>query len=104
MFWSIRLSPHAATPARARFGGRLATGGGHQMLGVALALDLNLGRGALDFGEVLRCQLDFRRAEVFLQPMQLGGAGDRHDPGLLGEQPSERDLLKRNCMATGKDL
>ncbi len=78
--------------------GRSAPGGGHQMLGIALALDLNLGRGTLDFGEVLRCQLDVRRAEVFLQPMQLGSAGNRHDPRLLREQPSERDLRRRRLL------
>ena len=52
------------------------------MLGIALALDPNLGRGALDFGEVLRCQLDVHRAEVFLQPIQLGrkvASGDRSE-------------------------
>ncbi len=29
--------------------------------------------------------------------MQLGRAGDRHDPGLLREQPSERDLRGRRA-------
>jgi hypothetical protein len=39
----------------------------HEMLGVALALDMDLGRGALDLGEVISGQLDARRAEVLLQ-------------------------------------
>src|SRR6202035_1838879 len=29
------------------------------------------------------------RRDVLLQSMQLRGAGDRHDPGLLGKEPGE---------------
>lgn len=32
---------------------------------------------------------------VFLKPMQLGGAGNRHGPGLLREQQGESDLRAR---------
>ena len=31
--------------------------------------------------------------------MQLGGAGDRHDPGLLRQQPGERDLRRRRLLS-----
>ena len=30
--------------------------------------------------------------EVLLESVQLGGAGDGHDPRLLGEQPGQRNL------------
>jgi hypothetical protein len=66
------------------------------MLGVALALDMDLGRRALDLGGVIGGQLDVRRAEVLLQPMQLCGARNRYDPGLL--QPGERDLRGRRLL------
>ena len=32
------------------------------------------------------------RADVFFEAGQFGGAGDGNDPGLLREQPGERDL------------
>ena len=35
------------------------------------------------------------RPDVLLQAVQLGGAWDRNNPRLLGEQPSERDLGRR---------
>ena len=51
-FRSGRSSP-CATPAQARIGGRSATDNGHQIRRVAVALNLNLARDALDLGEVL---------------------------------------------------
>ena len=35
---------------------------------------------------------DVGGGEVLLKSVQLGRAGDRHDPRLLGEQPGERNL------------
>jgi hypothetical protein len=52
------------TRAWARIGGRSEAGGGHELLGVALAFDLDLGRRALDLGEVIDGQLDVGRAEM----------------------------------------
>jgi xanthine dehydrogenase YagR molybdenum-binding subunit len=37
-------------------------------------------------------QLDIHRAEVLLEPVELCGTGDRHDPRLLPEEPPDRDL------------
>ncbi len=42
-------------------------------------------------------QYDIGGAEVFLQPVQLGRAGDRHDPRLLRQQPGQRDLRRRRA-------
>jgi hypothetical protein len=42
--------------------------------------------------------LDVGRAEVLLEPVELGGAGDRHDPALLRQQPGERDLRGRRLL------
>src|SRR5439155_18903080 len=39
-------------------------------------------------------QLDVRCCDVLLQALELRGPGDRDDPGLLGEQPRERDLSR----------
>ena len=47
------------------------------------------------------CQRDGRGADIFFQPMQLGGAGDRHDPGLLRQQPGQRDLRRRRALSFG---
>jgi hypothetical protein len=74
------------------------------MLGVALALDVNLGRRALDLCEVVSGQLEISRPQIFFQRMQLGGAGNRHDPRLLREQPGERDLRRRRLLLAGDAL
>src|SRR5678815_1401829 len=62
---------------------RSAPGDFEQLLRVALTLDLNLRCRALDLGKISSGQLDVCRAEIFLEPMQFGCAGDRHDPWLL---------------------
>src|ERR1700744_4789827 len=49
-----------------------------------------IGRGA-DCGQVTGGQLDARGAEVLLEALQPAGAGDGDDPGLLREQPGQRD-------------
>ena len=43
------------------------------------------------------------RAEIFLEAMQLCGSGDRHDPGLLCQQPGQGDLCRRRLFP-GRDL
>src|SRR5690349_12587755 len=40
-------------------------------------------------------------SDVLLEPMQLGRAGNWHDPGLLSEQPGECDLSGRGFLALG---
>jgi hypothetical protein len=59
-----------------------------QMFWVARSLDRDLGDGAVDVAEIVCSQFDASRSDVFFQAMQLGGAGDRNDPRLLGQQPS----------------
>ena len=65
------------------------------MRGVAGPLHRDLGDGAIDLAQVVGRQLDGGCAEVLLQAMQLGGAGDRNDPGLLRQQPGQGDLRRR---------
>src|SRR5215212_1554210 len=62
------------------------------LLGVAGADDLDLvGRGA-EIGQLGVGQLDVGGADVLLEPFGAFGAGDRHNPGLLIEQPDQREL------------
>src|SRR5436305_5293967 len=68
-------------------------------LRVPVPLHRDLGRGAFDVAEIALGELDGGRRDVLLQAMQLRGAGDRHDPGLLGEEPGERDLGGRRALA-----
>ena len=49
--------------------------------------DLDLGRGALNFGEVLRWQLHVRRAEVFLR-RRIGCNGDDGLESMMDRVPS----------------
>ena len=60
--------------------------------GVSVAHDRDLGCGTVDFGHVAAGELDGCSAKVFLQPGQLGGSRDRHDPGGLSEEPGQRQL------------
>ena len=48
--------------------------------------------------KVVRIQLDVCCCDVFLQPLELRRAGDRHDPRLLGEQPGDCDLCRRRTL------
>ena len=75
-----------------RAGSPSSAGRCFEPLGVARALDRDRGRGAFDLGEVVPLKLDIRRAEVLLEPVELCGTGDRHDPRLLPEEPRDRDL------------
>src|SRR5882762_6805246 len=59
----------------------------------ALHLDFRCLR--IDLAELLAREFDFCCAQVLFQAMHLPRAGDRDDPGLLREQPSERDLRTR---------
>src|SRR6185369_15990632 len=71
---------------------RLQAGALLQFLGVAGALYLDLRGRLVDGAKVLGRELEARRAEVLLEPVEPGRPGDRHDPGLLREEPRERDL------------
>jgi hypothetical protein len=54
--------------------------------------------------EAKRHVTDRRCTEVLFEPMQLGSAGDRHDPEFLGEQPREGDLRGSRVLASGDDV
>jgi len=74
-----------------------------EVLGVAGSLDLDPVGGALDLAEVVGGQRDGGCSEVLFQAFYSTGARDRHDPGLLGEQPGQRDLGRRGVLP-GCDL
>src|SRR5712692_4227965 len=67
-------------------------------LGVPGPLHRDLGRGAFDVAEIALGELDGGRRDVLLQAMPLRRPGNRHDPGLLGQQPGERDLGGRRAL------
>src|SRR5439155_12622063 len=55
----------------------------------------DLRRGSFELPEIFGRKFDGDGSHVFFQSMKLGGAGDRDDPGLLREQPCQRDLSGR---------
>lgn len=55
-------------------------------------LNLDVGESFLDAVQVVCRQPNGGRLDVLLQAMHLGGARDRYDPGLLHQEPGERDL------------
>src|SRR6478672_2395207 len=75
-----------------------ASDAGLEMRRVAVAVHRDLRDGGLDLPEVGRRELHLRRAEVLLETMHLRGAGDRHDPRLLREEPGEGDLRWRRLL------
>ena len=52
---------------------------------------------ASDGGELVAGELHVGGGGVLLEPGESLGAGDRHDPRVLGEQPGERDLCGRGA-------
>src|SRR3954447_25904512 len=66
---------------------------------IAVALHCDVGQGSFDLAQIVRAQLDGCPADILLETVQLGGPGDRHDPGLPGEHPGERDLCRRRVLA-----
>src|SRR2546421_11982622 len=67
-------------------------------VGVARSVDRDLQGGAVDLTEIVGRQIDRSRAEVLFEALQLASARDRNDPGLLGEEPGERDLRMRRVL------
>jgi hypothetical protein len=63
----------------------------------------NPGGGAVDGAQVLWCEIDGGGPEIFLEAMQLGGAGDRDVGGVLGENPREGDLGGRGAEGPARD-
>ena len=55
-------------------------------------MDLDARRQVVQLAEFGLGEGDVGGGEVLLESVQLGGAGDGHDPRLLGEQPGERNL------------
>jgi hypothetical protein len=47
--------------------------------------------GRVDLAQVFRGKIEVGRADILLQARQLRGPRDRDDPGLLRQQPGERD-------------
>lgn len=69
--------------------------------GVTITLYLDRGERAFDTGEILGRQFHLSGLDVLLEAMQLGGAGDRHDPALLRQQPCESHLGRGCLLARG---
>jgi hypothetical protein len=74
---------------------RSAIGQSLEVLGVPRSLHLDLRGDALDLAEIVGRQLDGGCSEVLVEAFQPPSARDRDDPGLLSEQPGERDLAWR---------
>ena len=63
-----------------------------EFCGVSVAHNRDFGRDAVDFGKIAAGELDGGSAKVLLQPGQLGGSRDRHDPPCLSQEPGKRQL------------
>ena len=72
-----------------------------EVFGVAIALHRDLRRRAFDLAKIIRGQLECCCAQVLLKTLQLRGARDWNDPGLLSEQPGECKLRGGRVLACG---
>src|SRR5271166_7072510 len=72
-----------------------------QMFGVPGPLHRDLRGGAFDLAEIVGRERDGSRSDVLLKAIELRGARDRRDPGLLRKQPCERDLRGRRLLPLG---
>src|SRR5512132_4540025 len=77
---------------------RSETGHLLQLFGVSAPLHRDLRGGAIDLPNVIGRKFDGSRSDVLLQAGQLRGARDRNDPRLLGKEPSNRDLSRRDLL------
>src|SRR5579872_2711187 len=68
-----------------------------QMSRVALAHDRAPRESILDLLEIVGPELHIRSSDIFFKPVQLGRAGDRHDPRSPCQKPGQRDL-RRSCL------
>src|SRR4051812_38866083 len=73
----------------------------HPLVRFRVAGPLRLDLYLVYLTELVGRQLEVGRSKVLLEPVQLGGAGDRHDPRLLREHPGEGDLRARRTLALG---
>src|SRR6188472_702100 len=65
-----------------------------ELFRVACAMKLDLRRRAIDLSKVLGAQVNVYGLQVLVQAMRLRRPRDRHDPGLLREQPGQRELRR----------
>jgi hypothetical protein len=54
--------------------------------------------------DVIVGERDVRGADVLVEPVELGGARNGHNPSLLCEEPGERDLAWRDDLGRGDGL
>src|SRR5450432_3225915 len=73
-----------------------------QALRIARPLRFDVGRGSFDLTKIVRSKLDFGGSDVFFEAIQFRGARDGNDPGLLRQQPGQRDLGRGGFLLLGK--
>jgi hypothetical protein len=92
-------TPSSQPSALPRLDQRSATDQRRQFRGIAVSLHLDKGEGIADLAQIVGRQFDGCRADVLVQAMQLRGARNGNDPGLLRQQPSQCDLRGRGILA-----
>src|SRR5262245_27067556 len=75
-----------------------------QVFRVAGPMDLDPGRRAIDFQQVVAGELNGGGAEILVKAIALRRSRNRHDPGLLRQQPGQRQLRRRRLFAFGERL
>ena len=82
---------------------RLAIHHGLKAFRITGTVDLNFRESFGDLMKIFRTHFDVGASEIFLQALQFGSSGDRDNPGLLGQQPCERNL-RAGCVLTVSDV
>ena len=71
-------------------------------LGIAGTLHRDRRGSLVEAIQIVWCEFHCGCAKVLFQAVQLRGAGNRHDPGLLRQNPRERDLSRSRILLLGK--
>ena len=85
-------------------GNALATQVRLEVLRRPRALDRDVRGGLLHAVEIVRSQFDIDSAQVFVEPVQLGGAGNWNKRRFLRQHPGQRDLRRRRPLRRGDPL
>ena len=81
-----------------------APGGRHELGRITFSFDLDRCSGLLDLVEIVAGEFDVGSVQVLLQAAEVCGTWDRDDPGLLCQQPGQRDLRRRGLLALADPL
>src|SRR6188472_1335372 len=97
--WRRGVPSHIGNPFR-----ELSPDHFQELLRIACAMKFDLRRRPIDLAKVLGGQMNVHGRDVLVEAMPLRRSRNRHDPGLLREQPGQRELRRSRSLPLGEGL